>query len=611
MKKNFYFFVKTIFIITIIVTANFHANMMYSQDWNIYYDSPPNTASCFPGVLKASEKKAVLDYVNQIRSIHGLKQVTYDYNGDAESQAASLMMVANAKLDHQPNSSWQCYTPVGAAGAASSNLHGNMYSTLNYIPQTLESIYDWMIDNNVVSLGHRRAIINPFLKAFSFGRCDGQPKVPSQYTYYTAMSFKWGGYLEQDMSDWTNDFVAVPYQDYPIELFDRSWFLSFSVFYDKVNWGNNVNVNYANATIEMKDDNQQIVQINTKTLDDDQGWGGVMNCLSWKASGLQDRKTYTVTIKNVNVNGTLKNYTYWFNLNNKGMAAPDNPVLFMPPDAATDVSTSPQLQWNPAQRAYTYRVIVSKNSNFTSPSVDDNAVTDYHYSLAGLEPNTKYYWKVSASNEGGESGWSPVWSFTTGGVEPDSPNQLFPEIAQDSLSLTPILIWNKSLYADSYKVQVAIENNFTPTIIDVSGITDTSYTVPAGKLYHDRNYFWRVKAVNVIGESVWSGKRRFRTLDSITSVIEILPGSYSTKLTNYPNPFTGKTNIVFNVQNSGMVVLKVYNSLGTEISTLVNSRLDSGNYMVEFDGNTVSTGTYYYKMFSSEGIETSKMTLVR
>ena len=48
-----------------------------------------------------------------------------------------------------------------------------------------------------------------------------------------------------------------------------------------------------------------------------------------------------------------------------------------------------------------------------------------------------------------------------------------------------------------------------------------------------------------------------------------------------------------------------------EICTLVDSKLDAGNYMVEFDGNTVPSGTYYYKLISSSQIESGKMTLLR
>ncbi|MBI5324105.1 MAG: T9SS type A sorting domain-containing protein [Ignavibacteriae bacterium] len=611
MKSKFYLLIKLLLITIILISSIFLQKNLNAQNWDVYYDSPPNVANCNPGVLKQSEKKLVLDTVNYLRSLNGLKPVTYDNSADVQSQATTLIMVANSTIDHNPTQSWQCYTNDGAQGAAASNLYISWYNSPSQAPTTLESVENWMIDNSVISLGHRRAIINPFLRSFSFGRCDGPPKVTSQYPYSTSMNFKWGGTTDQNISDWNSDFVAVPFQDYPIKYFDKSWFLSFSVFYDKTSWSSNQNVDYSNATIEMKDENQQNIPVISKTVDDNLFWGGVPNQLSWKASGLQDRKTYSVAIKNVNVNGTLKNYSYWFNLNNKGMAKPDDPVLFMPPDASTEVSTSPELQWNPAQRAYKYRIIVSKLSNFTSWVIDDPDVTDYHYSLASLEPYTTYYWKVSSSNEGGESGWSPVWSFTTAGAAPDIPIQVYPPTAKDSISLTPTLIWNKVLFADTYTLQVSATNDFMEPIINATGIIDTNYTVPSGKLYHDLNYFWRLKSVNETGESDWSGKRRFHTIDSITSVIEVLPSNYSVKLSNYPNPFNGKTNIIFNVLKSGFTQLKVYNSLGIELCTLTDTKMDEGTYITEFDGTFLPQGVYYIKLFTVTGTETGKMNLVK
>ncbi|TAL69930.1 MAG: T9SS type A sorting domain-containing protein [Bacteroidetes bacterium] len=615
MKTKDYYFIKSLLISIVIIFVILPQNKLFSQEWNIYYDSPPNVATCTPGVLKQSEKDAVLAKVNKIRSIHGLKPVTYDPAGDAESQAATLIMVANSALSHTPSPSWQCYTQLGYNGASASNLHLSWYSNTSQIPQTLESIYGWMIDKIIINnkddstLGHRRAIINPFLSQISFGRCDGQPKVSSQYPYGTSMSLKWIGNLQQNITDWSKDFVAVPYENYPPEFFDREWYLSFSAFYDKVNWSNNVNVEYINATIEMKDENQQNVSVTNIKFDDNLGWGGIQNQLCWKATGLQDHKTYNVTIKNVNVNGTMKSYSYWFNLNNSTMDKPDDPVLFMPPDAATDVTTNPQLQWNPSQRAYKYRVSVSKVPTFTTTIVDDPDVTDYHYSLAGLEPFTKYYWKVAASNEGGESGWSPVWNFTTSGVAPDAPEQVFPDAGEVVKNLTPTLIWKSSEYANSYNLQISTQNDYTDSIVNEQGLTDTTYTVKSGVFSFKKNYYWRVQAVNNIGASSWS-RRRLRT-DSATSVVEALSGSSNSKISNYPNPFNGKTNISFNVKSSGNVLLKVYNSLGMEISTLVAQRLDAGTYSTEFDGTIVPEGTYFIKLISVSGIETGKMTLIR
>ena len=80
---------------------------------------------------------------------------------------------------------------------------------------------------------------------------------------------------------------------------------------------------------------------------------------------------------------------------------------------------------------------------------------------------------------------------------------------------------------------------------------------------------------------------------------------------NYPNPFNPSTKIRFDVPNSGNVSLKVYNELGKEVSTLVNSFKNAGSYEINFDASVLSSGIYFYKL-QSEGLSsTKKMLLVK
>jgi uncharacterized protein YkwD len=510
MKPIYTILRQVLFTITIITFLFLTFNgTAFAQDWNQYYDTPPNVASCTPGVLTQSQKDAVLAYVNYIRGINGLKPVTYDPNGDAASQAATLMMVANNTISHTPPSSWSCYTSLGNQAAGESNLFMQWFNSPSQAPGCTDAIINWMLDNSTPTLGHRLAIINPFLSKFSFGRCDGPPNVTSQYPYATSMSFLWMNYMDQYLGDWSQDFVAVPYQNYPPELFNKTWVLSFSAFYDKTGWNKNYNVDYTTTTIEMKDDNNQTVNVHDKHVDDNQAWGGVPNCLSWYADGLVNNKKYTVTLTNVNMNGTMKNYTYWFNLNTSTMAVPDAPELLIPANNAPNVSTSPQLQWNPAQRASTYRVIISKNQNFTSDIfLDSTGIINYSCNILSLAPNIKYYWKVEASNDGGPSPWSPTWSFTTSSMTPDVPIQVTPNTG-DTVSLTPVLFWKKALLADSYNLQISNSVDFINKIVDETGITDTSYTVQSGLLTYKTSYFWRVQSKNSITTSDWSTKWSF------------------------------------------------------------------------------------------------------
>ncbi len=85
---------------------------------------------------------------------------------------------------------------------------------------------------------------------------------------------------------------------------------------------------------------------------------------------------------------------------------------------------------------------------------------------------------------------------------------------------------------------------------------------------------------------------------------------------NYPNPFNPTTVINFSIPTSGNVSLKVYDMLGREVKTLVNSFVNSGSYSVDFNGSNLASGIYFYKL-ETQGVSgqkfvsTKRMVLVK
>jgi len=65
---------------------------------------------------------------------------------------------------------------------------------------------------------------------------------------------------------------------------------------------------------------------------------------------------------------------------------------------------------------------------------------------------------------------------------------------------------------------------------------------------------------------------------------------------NYPNPFNPTTKIRFSLPHGGIVRLKVYNSLGQEVSELISEQMSRGIYEVEFDGSDLNSGVYFYRL---------------
>ena len=105
----------------------------------------------------------------------------------------------------------------------------------------------------------------------------------------------------------------------------------------------------------------------------------------------------------------------------------------------------------------------------------------------------------------------------------------------------------------------------------------------------------------------------YRSVDVMTSVNakdNILPSTIRLQQ-NYPNPFNPSTTIAYSVPQKSFVTLKVYDILGKEITTLVNSDKSPGNYQVEFHGDNLSNGIYIYEMQLGKMLLTRKMILLK
>jgi D-alanyl-D-alanine carboxypeptidase len=89
-----------------------------------------------------------------------------------------------------------------------------------------------------------------------------------------------------------------------------------------------------------------------------------------------------------------------------------------------------------------------------------------------------------------------------------------------------------------------------------------------------------------------------------------LPAEYSLSQ-NYPNPFNPLTKISYTIPVASEVSLKVYNVLGKEVATLVNQSQNPGNYEVEFNAETLSTGVYFYTLTAGNRFLTKKLLLLK
>ena len=80
---------------------------------------------------------------------------------------------------------------------------------------------------------------------------------------------------------------------------------------------------------------------------------------------------------------------------------------------------------------------------------------------------------------------------------------------------------------------------------------------------------------------------------------------------NYPNPFNPNTQIKYSIAERSNVTLKVYDVLGKEVATLVNTTREAGSYDVNFDASSLSSGLYIYTIQAGSFSESKKMMLLK
>jgi tetratricopeptide (TPR) repeat protein len=119
----------------------------------------------------------------------------------------------------------------------------------------------------------------------------------------------------------------------------------------------------------------------------------------------------------------------------------------------------------------------------------------------------------------------------------------------------------------------------------------------------------QLKAVITNGIDTYKRSEGFVDNNDEEKETELKVADYS--LSNYPNPFNPSTIIKYQLPEASQVSLKVYDVMGKEVTTLVNSYQDKGSYDITFNANGLSSGIYFYKLNVNGKQLINKMLLMK
>lgn len=125
-------------------------------------------------------------------------------------------------------------------------------------------------------------------------------------------------------------------------------------------------------------------------------------------------------------------------------------------------------------------------------------------------------------------------------------------------------------------------------------------------------------AFSVSGDTAYAvsfdGSRLMRFVKGAVGVkdkpLTSVPGTYEL-FQNYPNPFNPNTTIAYSLSQYAIVELKVYDSMGREVKTLVKQVMPPGRHEATFETNGLATGLYFYRLNVAGQVFTKSMMLVK
>ncbi len=133
------------------------------------------------------------------------------------------------------------------------------------------------------------------------------------------------------------------------------------------------------------------------------------------------------------------------------------------------------------------------------------------------------------------------------------------------------------------------------TSTETHSYTYTDTKVAAG------SYSYRLKQIDYDGSYEYSNE---------VNVEVVVPLEFALEQ-NYPNPFNPSTTIKYSVAEDGLVKLSVYNMLGEEVATLVNTTQKAGRYEVTFNATNLASGVYVYRIETPHFTSAKKLMLMK
>ncbi len=295
----------------------------------------------------------------------------------------------------------------------------------------------------------------------------------------------------------------------------------------------------------------------------------------------------------------------WFDIDDTGVTHHVRGALNTSGVDGTDTSffqLSPIVYWNDRDKVwmdlertqvefYPYDITALSPGNFNGASLPSVGVSDNGNVVVAM-------WNLPQFS--GEPGNSAINTY----VNPPELNKYYYDIWY-AFSDDGGVTWSEPAIA----VSVANETNYWVNVagVEVNGDQATVHFM----YYYDEIPGAAQLAENSFGtDCTWKYDNVTFTVTSVDGEDGGIVNNFMLEQ-NYPNPFNPSTTISYSLSERSAVTLKVYDVLGNEVASLVNTTQETGKYDVNFDASSLSSGLYIYTLNAGNYTSSKKMMLLK
>ena len=282
------------------------------------------------------------------------------------------------------------------------------------------------------------------------------------------------------------------------------------------------------------------------------------------------------------------------------------PVLVYPEHNAKKIAVAPELKWEAGEAGTMYKLELSKESNFASKLLTVVDLDTNVFTLDTLDNYTVYYWRVSAYNATETTPWAARSFRVIAPALTEAPVLVAPVDDLQNAERIVVLTWMPIATTEYYHVQVSTKADFSTLVVNADDLTNTAKDFST--LLYNQKYFWRVMAMNEVGNSPWSEVRSFTIKVDPASVEDYATGF---KAMAMPNPAKANFDLAIETPTDAIAEVIISDESGKSVKSF-SLQLTAGQLnKVGVNSSELNSGVYFITVITPFSKVTEKITVIK